>query len=81
MVIIYYSDFGSACSSNHRSIFLAQFHELFTQTLFLSTGARVDVVKQRAGGDSASEPFSLSKSDYKGCEYILNFSIREFFTD
>ena len=75
------SQFQSACSSNHRSVFLTQLDELLSQPFFERVRPSISMCEQVAGTHASVEPFSLGKSDNDGGEHALHLRVRKYYGD
>lgn len=73
------SELGSASSSDHGSVLIAEVDELLPQLLLLGVGSRVSWEEQSAGTHTSREPVSSGQPDYQGSEYILYLCISEGF--
>lgn len=58
-----FTKFGSAGTSDHRSVLLAELHEFLTELFLLTACSWIGMVKQSACRDAAGEKVSLGKPD------------------
>jgi len=72
-----FSNFRGTDTTNHRRVFLAKLHKLFTQALLLSIGSGVGVVEEGDRGDAACEPLSRGQADHERAEHILHLFVAQ----